>query len=139
MQPVLLDSDTVSELHKRRNPQVVANGTTYLRQHGQFALSSLTWYEVVRGLKAKRAVSQLRGFMKFCQHVLIVPIDNVVLEQATELWATAYQQGHPCGDADIIIAATALCQGRALATGNTPHFQWIAGLSLVNWREPPPP
>jgi predicted nucleic acid-binding protein len=138
MQPVLLDSDTVSELHKRRNREVVVNGAAYLREHGQFALSALTWYEIVRGLKAKRATAQLSRFKKFCEHSLVVPLDDVVLEQATELWAIAYRHGHPCADADIIIAATALCHNRALATGNTPHFQWVPGLSLVNWRDPQP-
>jgi hypothetical protein len=43
MQLAILDSDIVSELHKRRNPRVISNGAAYLREHGRFAISALTW------------------------------------------------------------------------------------------------
>jgi predicted nucleic acid-binding protein len=39
-------------------------------------------------------------------------------------------------DTDILIAATALEYGLAIATGNTAHLERIPGLQVVNWREP---
>jgi len=40
----------------------------------------------------------------------------------------------PHGDADLIIAATALETGRVLVTGNTAHYSWIPGLTLDDRR-----
>ena len=48
----------------------------------------------------------------------------------------AAQTLYPNADADLIIAATAMEHGRVLVTGNTPHFAWISGLRLEDWRQP---
>jgi predicted nucleic acid-binding protein len=56
--------------------------------------------------------------------------------RAAELWADARTGGQPHDDADLIIAATALETGRVLVTGNVPHFAWITGLRLEDWRHP---
>jgi len=50
------------------------------------------------------------------------------------MWVSASQGGHPRSDADLIIAATAVEHGLILVTGNTPHFSWVPGLTLANWR-----
>ena len=50
-------------------------------------------------------------------------------DRAGDLWAFARQHGHPHGDADLIIAATALESQRVLVTGNSDHFAWIPGLT----------
>jgi predicted nucleic acid-binding protein len=59
-----------------------------------------------------------------------------VLERASDLWVIGRRQGLAPKDADLIIAATALEHGRELATGNAPHFVWIPGLTLADWRQP---
>jgi tRNA(fMet)-specific endonuclease VapC len=73
----------------------------------------------------------------FCQHSVVYPITDDVLDRAAILWADARSRGLPDNDADLIIAATASLQGRTLVTGNSAHFSWIAGLSLEDWRSPP--
>ncbi|HEX3998400.1 MAG TPA: hypothetical protein VHX65_07620 [Pirellulales bacterium] len=45
--------------------------------------------------------------------------------------AEAYRGGHPRGDADIIIAATALESNWTLVTGDIAHFGWIPGLVVA--------
>jgi tRNA(fMet)-specific endonuclease VapC len=96
----------------------------------------MTRYEVVRGLKAKKATRQFQKFAIFCQHCLIVGIDDTVLDRAAELWVSARQGGFPKKDADLIIAATALQKRRTLVTGNTNHFSWVPGLAVEDWRQP---
>jgi len=132
----LLDTDTLSEVLKQRHPVVVQKASAYLQQHQQFAFSSVTRYEVVRGLKAKRATRQLQRFATFCQHSLIFAITDAVLNRAADLWVVAHKAGLPRNDADLISAATALEHGRELVTGNTAHFSWIPGLALEDWRVP---
>ena len=51
MSPSLLDTDILNEVLKQKNATVTGHAAAYLAQHGQFAISSITWYEVLRGLK----------------------------------------------------------------------------------------
>jgi predicted nucleic acid-binding protein len=135
MDETLLDTDILSEVLKRRNFLVRQTAAQYLKQHGRFALSVFTRFEIVRGYKEKNAIRQLQRFEGFCQRSLILPADDSVFEKAGELWVAARRGGYAHGDADLIIAATALQSGRVLVTGNTAHFAWIPGLRLDDWRQ----
>ncbi len=99
---------TLNEVLKRKNANVVQNAADYLAQHGQFAISSITRYELLRGLKEKNAASQLARFQAFCQNTTILPVIDDVLEEAVDLWVAGRKQGLAPKDADMIIAATAL-------------------------------
>ena len=136
MDSAILDTDMLNEVLKQKNAQVLLHAAGYLRQHGQFALSSMTRYELFRGLKEKNAKRQLARFATFCQQSLILPVTDSILDRAADLWVTARRGGQPGRDADLIIAATALEHGRLLLTGNTIHFTWIPGLRLADWRKP---
>jgi tRNA(fMet)-specific endonuclease VapC len=132
----LLDTDILNEVLKQKNPHVVKNAAEYLQQHQQFAISSIAWYEVVRGLREKGATRQLQRFERFCQHSLIHDVTTSVLDRAADLWVLARKGGYSGRDADLMIASTALEHGRVLVTGNTGHFTWIPGLTVENWRDP---
>lgn len=134
MNSSLLDTDILTEIFKRRNRTVAAHAAAYLRDHGQFAISAMTRFEVVRGLRHKRAATSLKRFDLMCARMLIVPVSDDVLDRAADLWVEARDGGHAQRDADLIIAATASVHNRTLVTGNIPHFQWMGGLSLANWR-----
>jgi tRNA(fMet)-specific endonuclease VapC len=134
MDAALLDTDMLSELLKQQNRVVAQQASIYLQTHGLFTFSAFTWFEIRRGYKEKRAIRQLARFNAFCQQSRILPVTDAVFERATELWVMARQVGHPHGDADLLIAATALENGLTLATGNTKHFQWIPGLVVTDWR-----
>jgi tRNA(fMet)-specific endonuclease VapC len=134
MNLALLDTDILSELLKQQNPAVQQNAANYLSEHGQFAISAITRYEVVRGLKSKQAWRQLNQFRSFCGNTLVLPISDAVLDRASDLWADARKGGHPGRDPDLIIAATALESSRVLITGNLAHFSWIPSLAIENWR-----
>lgn len=136
MSPCRLDTDILSEILKQKNTNVVQNASWYLQQHGQFVFSAFTRYEILRGLKLKHAAAQLQRFETFCQHSLILPLDDAVLLRAADLWVAVRQGGRPGRDADLMIAATALEHGRELVTGNVTHFSWIAGLVVKDWRQP---
>ena len=136
MAATLLDTDLLSELLKQKNANVVQHAAGYLAQYGRFSLSALTRYEVRRGLLHKQATAQLGRFEVFCQQSLVLPITDAILDRAADLWVHASTIGQPKADADLIIAATALEHGFVLATGNTPHFAWVPGLTIVDWRQP---
>ncbi|MBI3862270.1 MAG: type II toxin-antitoxin system VapC family toxin [Planctomycetia bacterium] len=136
MDAALLDTDILNEVLKQKNANVVRHAAAYLAQHGQFAISSITRYELLRGLKEKNASSQLARFQAFCQQTTIFPVADDILDRAVDLWVAGRTQGLAPKDADVIIAATALHHGRVLVTGNLAHFAWIPGLTINNWRNP---
>jgi tRNA(fMet)-specific endonuclease VapC len=138
MDEVLLDTDILSEILKGKDPRVVEAGDRYLDEHGRFTFSAITFYEIFRGFRAKRAVRALNKFLKLAEESDVLPVSIPVLKRAADLWVDARQGGYPRDDADLIIAATALQTRRALATGNVPHFAWIEGLSLADWRSSTP-
>lgn len=135
MDIALLDTDILNEVLKQKNPNAVRHASDYLSQHGQFAISSMTRYEVLRGLKEKNATAQLIRFHAFCHHTLVLSILDDILDRAADLWVIGRILGMSPMDADMLIAATALHHGRTLVTGNTIHFAWVPGLKIINWRD----
>lgn len=136
MELALLDTDMLSEVIKLRNVSVTQKALAYTRQHPHLAFSSMTRYEILRGYRDANATTQLARFTIFCQHSLILAVTDAIFDRAADLWVTARRGGHPNGDADLIIAATALEHGRVLVTGNVLHFNWIPGLRIEDWRQP---
>lgn len=136
MDAALIDTDIVSEVLKQRNAAVAQKAAAYLTDHGQFAFSVFTRFEIARGYKEKGATRLLTRLATFCRHSLVLPLTDAIFDRAEDLWVLARKAGHPHGDADLIIAATALEHGRLLVTGNTAHFKWIPGLTLEDWRHP---
>ena len=136
MDESLLDTDTLSEILKGKNANVIAKSQQYLSKHNQFAFSAMTYYEVLRGIQAKQATRQIANFPQLTASAAVIPISISVLQRAASLWVFALSSGHSRDDADLIIAATALELGRVLVTGNTPHFKWVPGLRIEDWRWP---
>src|SRR5262245_49305893 len=135
MDASLLDTDVLSEVLKGKNEQVAKTARQYLIEHQRFAFSEITLYEIVRGMRAARAVRQLARFLQTVDTSDVFPISRAVLLRAADLWSEAHRGGHPKDDADLIIAAAALETRRVLITENTAHFSWIPGLQLADWRQ----
>lgn len=132
----LLDTDILSEVLKQRSLVVQQRAAAYLGAYGRFSFSVVSRFELLRGYKELGAAKQLARFQIFCTHSAIVPLSDAIFDRAADLWVFARQHGHPHGDADLLIAATALELQHTLVTGNTLHFQWIPGLTLEDWRQP---
>jgi tRNA(fMet)-specific endonuclease VapC len=138
MDAALIDTDILSEVIKGKHPQVLASAQTYLAVHQRLSFSAMTVYEVLRGMLASQASRQLAGFLAMVGSSDVRPVTLPVLVRAAELWAEARNNGYPCNDADLIIAATALESQRVLVTGNTAHFAWITELQQSDWRSAVP-
>lgn len=57
----LLDTDVLSGL-MRKTPAALDRARLYLADHRQLTISLVTRFEILRGLKAKRATAQLAEF-----------------------------------------------------------------------------
>src|SRR5260221_9181339 len=134
MDAALLDTDTLSEILKARNAMVAAKAMSYLRHHNHYTFSAFSRFEIRRGWVDKQATRQLANFEVFCGHSLVLPLTDAIFDRAAALWATSRQGGHPNGDADLLIAATALENDLVLVTGNLRHFGWMSGMKVEDLR-----
>lgn len=132
LQPALLDTDILSAI-MRRHPLAIAHSRSYLIAHHRFTFSIITRYEITRGLLAKNATSQLAAFDRLCDASEILPLTEAAALRAAEIYADLYRRGQLIGDADILIAASALTQGLEVITNNESHFGRISGLQIRNW------
>lgn len=136
MPPSLLDTDTLSEVMKGRNPQVQIAAQEYLAAYERFTFSTITRYEILRGLEAKNAYRQLEAFEERCRRSIVLPLSDEVIVKAAQVYGDLYRTGRLISDADILIAATALVYDLTLVTENVSHFQRIQALQIESWRNP---
>ena len=130
----LLDTDTLSEIMRGRDSNIVQKAREYLRTHGQFRISIITRYEILRGLKAKQASRQITLFEERCRKSILYPLIDDIIVKASDIYAYLYKQGLLISDADILIASTALVNNLTLITGNLEHFNRIPNLVSQSWK-----
>jgi tRNA(fMet)-specific endonuclease VapC len=128
----LLDTDVLSGL-MRKTPVALNRARAYLADHRQLTISLVTRFEILRGLKAKRANAQLAAFDSFCMSNEVLPITDQIIVRAAETYADLHNRGQLIADADILIAATAIENGLVMATNNLADFGRISGLQIDNW------
>ena len=129
---VLLDTDILSAI-LRQNQLVIPKARAYLAEHVHFTFSILTRYEILRGLKAKGAGRQAMVFERFCARNIILAVTEEVAVKAADIYADLSKRGELIGDADILIAATALVSRLGVVTNNEDHFRRIRDLDVENW------
>lgn len=84
-------------------------------------------------MMAKNAFSQTRFFDIFCDENEVLNLTDPIIIKAAEIYADLYQRRELIGDADILIAATALENNLTIATNNEAHFARINKLRMSNW------
>jgi predicted nucleic acid-binding protein len=140
-EPVLLDTDTLSEL-SRGNATVSALAQTYLRAFGRLTISSVTVFERLRGYRqairaGKPFHRQLHAFETLVQNSVVLPFDDGAAAVSAELWAACSRaQRQKLGD--ILIAGIAVARQIPLATRNQRDFEMLSknaevSLRLVDW------
>ena len=134
----LLDTDTLSELLKGIDSQVVARATAYRTAFGSYTLSTLTVMEVVKGFHKVQREDRIRQFLAVVPTMEILTLDPASAELAGRIYADLERTGQPIGRVDPMIAAIALANDLTLVTGNVAHYRRIQNLGyplkLDNWR-----
>jgi predicted nucleic acid-binding protein len=136
-EPVLLDTDTLSEL-SRGNAAVSAHAQAYLRAFGRLTISSVTVFERLRGyrqaiLSGKPFHRQLQAFESLVQSSVVLPFDEAAAAVSASIWAGCSRaQRQQLGD--ILIAGIAVARQIPLATRNRRDFEVLSKSSDVNLR-----
>lgn len=131
--PALIDTDILSELFKG-HALVKTNAAAYIRKHNLLTISHIAKYEILKGLKAKKAEKQIEAFQRFCLANRVLPITDDAVVKAADIFALLKEKGAIISDADILVAAIALTNNLILVTNNTRHFSNINDLTLHNWK-----
>ena len=127
-----LDTNIVSEV-LRKNPVVNQRLQDELDKGNKVYISSIVYYEIVRGLKAAAASNKLKGFMQIYHVLAKLPLNMAAIEKAIDIYVDLHK-GNQIEDNDIYIAAIAMANDCTLVTANEKHFSRINNLKYENWK-----
>lgn len=130
-----LDSNVVSDI-LRGDPEVTRHMNEALDNDDNLFISSIVYYEIVRGLKAAGKTRKLEEFKVFyanAKHLYLDKGDLTTIKKAADIYVQLHN-GQLIEDNDIYIAAISMVNGCTLVTANTRHFGRVEGLNFVNWR-----
>ena len=108
------------------------DGAATLLAAAPFALSAVSYMELVQGMRNARELKHLQNDLRLWRATLL-PITEAISIRASRLVEQHYL-AHHLQLADALIAATALEHRMELVTSNTKHFQPITGLKLAAYR-----
>lgn len=101
---------------------------------GRFELAAITVAELWHGLE--RATGKYKARRQaYIETVLatfpVIPYTDLTARIHARLWATLESSGKMIGYHDLIVAATAIERGSAVASFNLRHFSAIKGLKVI--------
>ncbi len=103
----------------------------------EFQIAAITiaelWHGVERALSAYR-VERQDYIRKILSLVKILPYTEATALEHARVWAALESSGTMIGFYDLIVAATALESGSAVATFNQRHFARVRGLKVIEPR-----
>jgi predicted nucleic acid-binding protein len=100
----------------------------------QFEVAAITvaelWHGVERATGARRV--KRRQYLQSLMALLpVVPYTEQTAYEHARIWAKLEATGKMIGYYDVIVAATALERGSAVATFNQRHFIQVPGLTVI--------
>ena len=136
----LLDTDIFSEVIKGKNASVSAHADAYMKEHGRLTISVITVLESTKGFQKAQRADALARFVGMLPSLDVLGFGIEEALVAGRIYGDLERTGQPIGRADPMIAAVAITNAIALATGNGAHYERIRALGyalrLENWRDP---
>jgi predicted nucleic acid-binding protein len=127
----LFDTDAISVVLRPRPPRPYAAWLRTVDRADQYA-SAVTLGELLKG--AHKSPARDRHIENIRTRVLpavsFLPYDVAAAQVFGQIAAELERAGTPLADADLQIAATAICHDLELVTGNVKHFERVPGLRL---------
>ena len=94
-------------------------------------ISSVTMYEILRGLYAVKATRRLKMFIELCKQFEEKNLIRADWIEAAKLYAANLSR--PMSESDLLQAAFCIRNSYILVTHNTKHFEHLENLSLEDW------
>jgi predicted nucleic acid-binding protein len=134
MRDLLLDTNTLNYILKRRQP-AVARLQQATDEGDRFLLASVAHHELTRYLELKGAHRLIRLYRRLVEPWLPCNLDFEDWSSASLLWAEWHRAGKSISDLDLLLATLASKHQAVLVTSNTRHFTGL-GLVLEDWTQP---
>lgn len=130
----LVDTDILS-FYFKGDSKVVAKFNDYLKEFDVINISIITYYEILGGLKFKKAERQIKEFEEFVSNNTIIHISEQSAKLSGDIYADLRQKGITIGTSDILIAGIGIENELTLVTNNERHYESIKGLKIENWKK----
>jgi len=130
----LVDTDILS-FYFRGDQKVLGKFNNYLKEFDVINISIITYYEILGGLKFKKAEKQIKEFEEFVNNNTIIHISEESAKISGDIYADLRLKGITIGTSDILIAGIALENELTLITNNEKHYDPIQGLKIENWKK----
>ena len=126
----MLDTDTCSFASRGGSARL---RDLIARNAGSLCVSAVTAGELRYGA-LKRGSRRISESVSFLLSLLpTVPWDGDAANRYAEIQVALEETGTPIGNADTMIAASALAARCVLVTHNTAHFSRVSGLDIEDW------
>lgn len=127
---IIFDTDTCIEI-LRGNKTVIEKRKNH---EGEIGISFMSVAELFYGAEKSGNYSKnITLIEEFLFTVKIINTDKKIMKKFGQLKRKQEIQGFVVADADLFIAATTICRGDKLITGNLKHFIRIEELSIEDW------
>jgi len=130
---IFLDSDVLS-YYFAGNSEIYDKLKQMINAGEKIALTAMNVYEILKGFKWRNSKNKEIIFRQFLETVPVFPIDNDVINLATDIYADLRKNGITIGDADILIAAIVINNNGKLMSNNRKHYKDIKKLDVINWQ-----
>jgi predicted nucleic acid-binding protein len=129
---IFLDSDILS-YYFAGNSEIHNKIKETINTGEEIALTAMNVYEILKGFKWRNSKNKEVVFNKFLETVPVFPIDDSVINLATDIYADLRRNGITTSDADILIAAIVINNNGKLISNNIKHYKEIEKLQVMNW------
>ncbi|ADC65192.1 PilT protein domain protein [Ferroglobus placidus DSM 10642] len=93
--------------------------------------TTITYHEILTGLKRKRSKKEEKFFKRFFSEVRILPFDVKAAEESSNIAAKLLAMGREINVLDVLIAGIALANGAEKIITRDSDFEEIAKLSDI--------
>ncbi len=123
---ILIDTSILIDFFRKREKfkSILVQLSTQYR----FCLSAITAFEVKIGIQTP---AQQNDYEVLTQNIEILPVDDLCIDAAVEIFRSLKPQNALIELADLLIGATAISNSLSLATLNRKHFERIRDLLLI--------
>ncbi len=130
----LVDTDILS-FYFKGDRKVIHRFNEYLREFDVINISIITYFEILGGLKFKKAERQIKEFQEFVNNNTIIHISEESAKISGDIYANLRQKGVTIGTSDMLIAGIAIENELTLVTNNERHYNSIQELKIENWKK----
>ncbi len=127
MARLILDSNVLIDAERGRRLDRL------IRDEDDVAIAAITAAELLAGVETaegRRRADRLRFVRSVLDTIPVEPYDSSVAGVHAELLAHVRRSGRPRGAHDLMIAATAVAQGRTVVSGDVAAFADLPGVDV---------